>query len=152
MPSRITRGTGLLAGIKARTLRLAGVKVTPVKIVTFVINAASVDAWVYLADAAYRVTKIECDYSVAGGSGAAATLRKVTADEVAPGAAAGATVIELQTAAFDLTATANTTQTATLSETPADLLLAAGDKVGVNMAGTLTNLAGGIIALHLEPV
>jgi len=62
----------------------------------------------------------------------------------APGATAGATVVELTTAAIDLTATANTVVTPALVATAASLQLAAGDKIGLDFSGTLTGLVGGL--------
>lgn len=147
MAQRITRGRAMLGA-----LTLGGVRVSAYKSIVVPILAASVDQWAFIADSPIKVTGIVCDYSVAGGAGAAVKVRKVTADTVAPGAAAGATVKELQSAAFDLTATANTKQTATLVAVDADLTLATGDKLGIDFAGTLTGLAGGIVQIRYKPV
>jgi hypothetical protein len=111
--------------------------------VTTDLMAASVDKWVFVADRAYRVELIEEIHSVVGGSGAAVSFRKVTAaGTAAPGAAAGATVVEFQVAAIDLTATINVTQTPALSAVAGALNLADGDKIGTDFAGTLTGLVG----------
>ncbi len=113
--------------------------------------AASVDDWIFIADRAYTVVSIKEIHSVAGGSSAAIAIRKHTAaGTAAPGAAAGATVKELLTAAIDLTATANVSQTATLTATTADLNLAAGDKIGSDLSGTLTGLAGCVVVIELK--
>jgi len=120
-------------------------------IVTTELLAASVDKWVFVADRAYEVVAIEEVHSVVGGSGAVARPRKVTAAGTdAPGAAAGATVKELTAADIDLTATVNVVQEPALTATGADLLLADGDKIGVNMGGTLTGLVG-LLTIILEP-
>jgi hypothetical protein len=118
---------------------------------TVPIAAASVDTWAFIADRAYTVNSIKEVHTVAGSDGSAVTLdvRKITADATAPGAAAGATVKELLTTAFDLKSTANTPVTGTLTATAADLNLAAGDRIGFNFAGTLTSLAGGLVLVEL---
>jgi hypothetical protein len=79
------------------------------RVVTSELLAASVDKWAFIADRPYKVMKIEEIHSVVGGAAAAVRPRKVT-DTSAPGAAAGANVKELTQAAFDLTATINTTR------------------------------------------
>jgi hypothetical protein len=85
-------------------------------------------------------------HSVVGGSGASVRPRKITADAKAPGATAGTGVTELTTAAIDLTATANTVQNPALSATAGDLIFQAGDRLAEDYAGTLTGLAGCVIA------
>lgn len=122
------------------------------KTVTSELLAASVDKWVFVADRAYRVALVEEIHSVVGGGSAAVRPRKVTAAGTdAPGAAAGATVKELTTAGIDLTAAINVTQTPALSATAADLLLADGDKIGLDFSGTLTGLVGSL-TITLQPV
>jgi hypothetical protein len=114
-------------------------------VVTSELLAASVDKWVFVADRAYKVMGINEVHSVVGGSSAAVRPRKVTAAGTdAPGAAAGTTVKELTTANIDLTATINVVQAPALAATAADLLLAAGDKIGLDFSGTLTGLVGSI--------
>jgi hypothetical protein len=132
----------------------ASVGVSNRNMVTKAFNASSVDDWAFIADRAYQVMSIKAIYSVAGGSSAAVSVRKILAagTTTAPGAAVGTNVKEFQSAAFDLTATANTPQTGTLVGTAADLLLAAGDKIGLDFSGTLTSLAGGNITIELKPV
>lgn len=112
--------------------------------------AASVDQWVHVARGKQRVLAIRAVWSVVGGAAAAVKFRKIT-DTSAPGAAASATVVELATAAFDLTTTINTLNTATLSATAADLLLADGDKIAADFSGTLTGLVG-LATIYLQKV
>lgn len=114
--------------------------------------AASVDKWVFVADRAYKVIAIKESHSVVGGTSAAVSPRKVT-DTSAPGAGAGATVKELTTGAFDLTTgvAVNTSTSGTLSSTASDLILAAGDKIGLDFSGTLTGLVGSM-TIYLRPV
>lgn len=121
------------------------------KIITSELLAASVDKWVYVADGAYQVVLVEEIHSVVGGASAAVRPRKILAATVAaPGAAVAAGITELS-AAIDLTTTVNTTQTATLVAVAADLLLADGDKIGLDFSGTLTGLVG-LLVIHLKPV
>jgi hypothetical protein len=116
-----------------------------VLVVTSELLAASVDKWMFVADRPYQVTGVREIHSVVGGSGAVVRPRKVTAAGTdAPGAAAGTTVKELTAADIGLETTINTTQSPALSATAADLLLAAGDKIGLNLGGTLTGLVGSI--------
>lgn len=122
-------------------------------IVTSELLAASVDKHIFTAPFACRVLSIREIHSVVGGASAAVRLRKIT-DTSAPGAAAGATVKELTTAAFDLTATINTTQVGTLvaAANPvrnSDFWLAAGDKLALDFSGTLTGLVG-LVTIHIK--
>lgn len=111
--------------------------------ITTELLAASVDKWVFVAQRACKLVGIKEIHSVVGGSGAVVTPRKVLAATVAaPGAAVAAGITELTTAAIGLETTADTTQTPTLTATIADRSFAAGDKLGLNFAGTLTGLVG----------
>lgn len=143
MPNRVTKGKALAGALAlpADKLTLGGNKVGTTVTVSVELLASSVDKWVFIADRAYQVVQIEEIHSVVGGASAAVRPRKVT-NASAPGAAAGANVKELTQAAFDLTATVNTTQTATLTATAADLQLADGDKISLDFSGTLTGLVG----------
>lgn len=121
-------------------------------IVTSELLAASVDKWIFVADRAYQVMAFKEVHSVIGGSGAVVRPRKVTAaGTAAPGDAAGATVKELTAADIGLETTINVVQAPALTETAADALLAAGDKVGLNFGGTLTGLVGHL-TMVLKPV
>lgn len=121
-------------------------------VVTTDLMAASVDKWIFVADRAYQVMGFGEVHSVIGGASAVVTPRKVTAaGTAAPGDAAGATVKELTAAAIGLETTINVSQAPALSATAADLLLAAGDKVGLNFNGTLTGLVGHL-TMSLKPV
>jgi hypothetical protein len=121
--------------------------------VTVPISATSVDTHVFVAPYACRVVSVREIHSVVGGAAAAVRPRKIT-DTSAPGAAASATVKEITTAAFDLTATINTPQIGTLvtSAVPvanSDFYLAAGDRLALDFSGTLTGLVGTIV-FHIK--
>lgn len=105
---------------------------------SFRIDANSVDGHVFIADRAYVVVSAKEIHSTAGGSSAAVQVRKCT------GTTAPASGTAIAQATFDLTATVNTTQTATLSATAADYTLAAGDKLAFDFSGTLTSLVGAV--------
>lgn len=114
--------------------------------------AASVDKWVFVADRPYRVVGITEAHSVIGGSGAVVTPRKIASATVAaPGASVAAGITELTTAAIGLETAVNVAQVATLTATDADRLLATGDKIGLNFAGTLTGLVGSL-SIFMVPV
>lgn len=102
---------------------------------SFLVNASSVDSHCFIADKAYKVVRVRHVVST-GASGATVDIKKCTGTQ-AP--AAGTTVLN---AALDLNATANTTTSATLTGTAANLLLAAGDRLSLDFSGTLTGLVG----------
>lgn len=133
------------------TLSLGGVPMGATFSVSSELLAASVDKWMWIAPFACKVVSVRESHSVVGGTSAAVRPRKVT-DTSAPGAAASSTVKELS-AALDLTSTVpvNTTTSATLTSTAADITLAAGDKIGLDFSGTLTGLVG-LITIELQRV
>lgn len=112
------------------------------KVIGLDLIATSLSTHFFIADRPYQVVAIREVHSVVGSTSAAAAVRKVTADLVAPGASAGATCIELQASAFDLTAAINTKVADTLSTTFSDLQIAAGDRLSLKLSGTLTGLVG----------
>lgn len=106
-----------------------------------------VDAWVFVADADYEVTRIVCVPSVAGSDGSA-----VTADvKKASGTTAVATGTSVATGTFNLKGTAHTLQTATLSSTQATIRLTTNDRLGVDFTGVLT-AAVGMIQINLKRI
>lgn len=141
---------GGVVGFPDGGITQGGKKLASTIYVPVLLLAATVNGWAFVADRPYKVVVLNEAHSVVGGSSAAVKFRKIT-DTSAPGASAGTTVKELQSAAFDLTAAINTTQTATLSSTPSDLSLAAGDKIGYVVSGTLTGLVGSA-NIGLQPV
>ena len=122
-------------------------------VVRATLGAADVDRciWICPADRSYRLSAISEVHSVVGGASAAVRPRKVTGTS-APGASAGATVIE-QAAAIDLTsgATANTVVRPALTGTEAQRTFNPGDRLCLDYSGTLTGLVGHI-EFALEPV
>ncbi len=123
----------------------SGTKVIPVYIA-----AATVSEFVFIADRPYTVVSISEVHSVVSSSGTCA-VRKITGTHLA-GAAVGSGVVELlsTTTGFDLTTTAGATVTGTLSTTATDYDIATGDKIAINIAGTMTGLVGGNITIVLK--
>lgn len=127
-------------------------------IVNQTILASSVNQHIFTAPFDCRIVSIREIHSVVGGASAAVRPRKIT-DTSGPGAAASATIKELTTANFDLTATVNTTQVGTIVSTTTssggvtlnDFDLAAGDRLALNFAGTLTGLVG-VITVHIKRI
>jgi hypothetical protein len=103
---------------------------------------------IFIADGPYQVTAIREVHSTAG-SDAGAVSVTVTKDTGTQAPGAGTALL---TAVLDAKATANTVQKGTLIATAATLTLAAGDRLSVLFAGTLTALAGVAVAVSLKRV
>lgn len=104
------------------------------------LDAADADThiWVCPVGRTARVLAINEVHSVVGGGSAACQPRR------AQGTEAPASGDLLTTATIDLTATANTVITPTLTATDANRVLAAGDRLALDFSGTLTGLEGAI--------
>lgn len=132
--------------------------ILPQKVVITANPAASGAArgdFIFTADRAYTVLSIKVNYQVVSSGAAYMSLRKITADGVLANAAAGATCIELQSAPttdFDLTATAATTRTGTLSAVSGAITLAAGNKIGLLLSAATTGLVGCNVTITLQCV
>lgn len=107
---------------------------------------AAVDRAFFVANRAYIVTAIRQSHGVAAGGASTLQVTKDTGT-TAPGAGT-----DLLSAAFDLNGTANTVQTGALSATPADLTLAAGDRLSIDFANTIQSTAGLVVTVALKPV
>lgn len=110
-------------------------------------EATPLDASFFVAHRAYRVVSIIARPLVVGADGSAVTA---AVKKVASGTAI-ASGTALHTGSIDLKGTINTNQVKTLSSTDADLLLAAGDAVGIDVTGT-TTAARGVISVALIPI
>jgi hypothetical protein len=78
--------------------------------------------------------------------GTASTSGTVTAEKVTGTTAVGAGTV-MQVGTVSLSATANTVQSGVLAASAATLQLAAGDRVALKIAGTMTNLANCVVEL-----
>jgi len=129
----------------ADKLTIAGVIVPQEMVITWSISSTGVDGNIFVADDAWTITSIEEVHAVAGTDVGGATLWVRICDGTeAPSAGDAA-----QTATFNLTAAANTVQTATLSATKT---LADGNRLALDYTGALTALAGGVATVHLKRV
>jgi hypothetical protein len=110
-------------------------------------EATALDAGFFVASRAYQVQSVIARPLVAGTDPSAVTgqIRKAASGT----AAASGTVVHSGT--IDLKGTINTNQTITLSTTAADILLAAGDALALDVTGT-TAAARGIVSVLLLPV
>lgn len=113
-------------------------------IVSRVLGALDVSQAIFCADAAYQIVAAKAVWGVAGGAAATLNIEKLSST-TAPGS--GTAIL---TGAMDLTSTANTVTTGTLTATAADLLLASGDRLGCKLAGVLTGLVGCSVTLILK--
>jgi hypothetical protein len=115
-------------------------------------NASLADQAFYVAPSAVRVVAVSEVHSTAGSDGSAVNLQ-VTKD-VSTDAPGGGTdlLTNNANAGFNLKGTANTTQVGTLTATVASLKLAAGDRLSVDFAGTLTAVAGVVVTVTLKRI
>lgn len=138
----------------ASSLTVGGVIVDPNKTVEVncVLNSACVDQAFFTADRAYQVVGVTEIHAVAGDNGGAVNLQ-LTKDTGTDAPGAGTDLLTNNTnAGFNLKGTANTLQTGTLTATTASLQLAAGDRLSLDFAGTVTTLAGVQVTVKLKAI
>lgn len=144
-----TFAAGTIAITDADSLTIAGVIVPQrfeIRLGGLSATSASGDQ-VFIADRAYQVTAIRVVQRAQGGSGCVADVEKLTGT-TAPGSG---TV--MGTASYNCNSTANNTVTIyALTATAATLQLAAGDRLGAKLGGTLTALAGLNITVQLKAI
>lgn len=99
----------------------------------------------FIADMAYTVLSVNYVAKTAGSSTGTVTVTKDTGTSV-PGAGT-----PLLTSTIAVNTTANTVTAGTLVTSTTTLTLAAGDRLSVLFAGTLTTLAGVVITVQLLP-
>lgn len=113
---------------------------------------ATADSVFYVATRPMEVVAIRQVHSVAGSDGSAVNVQVVKDTGTdAPGAGTNL-LTNNSNAGFNLKATANTVQTGTLTSTAATKKLAAGDRLSVDFAGTLTDVAGVVVTVTLRPI
>jgi hypothetical protein len=110
------------------------------------IAAATVDSNVFIATGPCEVVGVSEVHTVAGSDGGAVTL-DVTKCDGTEAPASGVTVLS---STIDLKGTANTVVNRTLTATRADRKLIAGERLGINVTGTLTALAGGVVTIRIK--
>lgn len=102
--------------------------------------ATSVDKIQFVATRRYAVRSISARVEVAGTDGSAATAvikKAASGTAIASGTA-------LHSGSINLKGTAATTQALTLSTTVTDLIIDAGDCIGIDFTGTLTSATGAV--------
>lgn len=120
--------------------------------ITCLANAACVDQAFFIANRAYQVTAVREIHATAGTDGSAVSLQVVKDTGTdAPGAGTDL-LTNNANVGFDLKGTANTVQTGTLTATAASLQLAAGNRLSLDFAGTVTTLAGVVVTVSLKPI
>jgi len=115
-------------------------------------NSALADSSFYIANRPMIVTGIQYIHSVAGTNASAVNLQ-VTKDTGTNAPGAGTDLLTNNTnAGFNCKGAANTVQAGTLTATAASLRLAPGDRLSVDFAGTLTDLAGVVVVVSMQPI
>lgn len=116
-----------------------------------VLNGDNVDQNVFVADREYVVEEVHESHATAGNDAGAVTLdvKKATGTTAI---ASGTTVLG---STFNLKSTANTVVSKTRANggvvsTPV-AILAAGDRLGLDVTGTITTLAGVCVTIVLNP-
>lgn len=108
--------------------------------------ADALDTIFFIADRTYVVTKIQAVWGVAESTGSMDIMvEKLT------GTTACASGTDLQTAAIAGTGTANTVNSATLSATASALLVAAGDRLCVDLSATPNEVVNMVVTVQLSP-
>jgi len=118
--------------------------------VSYVMETSFADGVFFLANSPFEVLEITQIHKTAGSDGSDVNLQieKITGTTV-PGSGTNL-LTNNSDAGFDMKGTASTVQTGVLTSTRADRLLAKGDRLGVDFAGTLTALAGVCVTVTLR--
>jgi hypothetical protein len=119
--------------------------------VNCLLNTHCVDQAFFIADRAYEVLAVYEIHAVAGNDGGAVNLQ-VTRDTGTNVPGAGTDLLTNNAnAGFDMKGTANTLQTGALTATAASRRLAAGNRLSLDFAGTVTALLGLTVTVVLRP-
>lgn len=115
------------------------------------LSASSASQYVFIAPVNYQVVAVREVHAVAGGSGAAVNLERLTGT-TAPGSG-----IAILTTAVPLNGTANTFQSTAASNIivtggTTGTQLQAGDRLGIVLNGTLTGLANCVLQISLARI
>jgi len=112
-------------------------------------NAQLTDQAFFIANRQYQIEAISEVHSVAGTDGGAVSAQ-VTIDNLTDAPGAGTDILSNNTnVGFDMKGTANTVQAGTFKDTRENFLLP-GDRLSVDMAGTITSLAGAVVVATLK--
>ncbi len=113
--------------------------------ITTALTATDATRIVFVATRACQFVGVSVAFTTASTSGTL-QIEKCTGT-TAPGSGTS-----LLTGTVSLSGTANTVVSGTRVGTVASYTLAAGDRLGIVIAGTMTNLAGGICSISLQPI
>lgn len=114
--------------------------------------ADCIDRAFFIANRAYEVVAIRQVHATAGSDGGAVNIQ-ITKDDSTDAPGAGDNLLTNNSdAGFDAKDTANTVQVGTLTATTANLQLAAGDRLSLDFAGTVTALAGVVVTVTLKRI
>lgn len=134
-------------------LKIGGVKVPTRVFATYrqAANGSLADECFFIAERAYTAVAISEVHATAGNDAGAVSLQ-ITKDTGTQAPGAGTDLLTNNAGAgFNLKGTANTVQNGTLVATAGACDLAAGDRLSVDFAGTLTTLAGVVATVALVP-
>lgn len=129
----------------ADTVLVNSAKIQNSEVITVPLSAASTSQAVFIADQNYIITKVSVVFGTASSSG---TLNVETR---ASGTAAGAGQAVLGST-LSLSGTANTIVAAAPSVGAVLSTVSAGQIVGIVLAGTMTGLANGVVAITMQRV
>lgn len=135
-------GTLAVTGVSTFTGDVVGTK----HVINIPISASSVDGYAFVSDSNWTVTAIKEIHAVAGNDESPVNVTVTVCDDTE----APASGLPCHNTSIDLKGTAATIQEPTLSGIAANLTIANNDTIGLDFAGTLTNLAGGIITIEVE--
>lgn len=114
------------------------------------LNADCIDQNIFIADAAYLVTGVQYTHATAGNDAGSVNVQ-LTKDTSTDAPGAGTDLLTNNSnAGFNCKGTANTVQTGTLVTAEATRTLAAGDRLSLDFAGTVTALAGVTVTVTLR--
>lgn len=115
-------------------------------------NASLADQCFFIADRDLEVVSIQEVHAVAGTDAGAVNVQ-VTKDTSTNAPGAGTNLLTNSTdAGFNMKGTANTVQVGALASLITTLRLASGDRLAVDFAGTLTDLAGVVVTVVLKEI
>lgn len=116
------------------------------------IVAATAAEYVFIAPYACQVIAVRFTASTASSAGTLQLFKTPQASlPAAPPTSASGNVVALFSAAVALSATSNTAVSAAPTVASA-AILAAGDQLSINLGGTLTSLAGGLLQIELAQI
>ena len=114
--------------------------------ISFSIAADMVNTNFFVANRSYQIKAVREVHAVVSDGASTVEVEKCTGTQ-APGSG-----VDIATATFDMTGTANTVLTGTLTGTAADLILVAGNRLALVYTGTSTGCIGQAIDVLLAPL